>query len=379
MIELDGIRDGAKIKVIGVGGGGGNVVSRMLSSNMQGVEFIVANTDIQALQASPVPKKIQLGAKLTKGLGAGADPQVGRRAAEEDPEEILEQLAGADMIFITAGMGGGTGTGGAPVIANLAKELRALTVGVVTKPFLFEGRKRMLQAEAGIEELEQVVDTLITIPNQKLFSITEERTVLDDAFKLADEVLLQAVQGIADLITVHNLINLDFADVKTIMSERGTALMGVGVAEGDNRAVEATRKAITSPLLEEASIEGARGILLNITGGPDLTLHQVNEAASIIYEAAHKDANIIFGAGRDENMCDKIKVTVIATGFGNENKQAKDNANASPIDFSRYSERVHKRPMTRPLQMELRGGDFGVYKFDKQDLDVPAFLRKKMD
>jgi cell division protein FtsZ len=377
VIEFADIENGPRIKVVGVGGGGSNAVNRMQSSKLQGVEFIVANTDIQALKASPVNNKIQLGARLTKGLGAGADPQVGRQAAEEDPEDILEQLAGADMIFITAGMGGGTGTGGAPIIANLAKELGVLTVGVVTKPFMFEGRRRMLQAEAGIRELEQVVDSLITIPNQKILGVAGQQATLNDAFALVDDVLLHAVQGIAYLITVPGLINLDFADVKTIMSERGTALMGMGVAQGESRAIEATRKAISCPLLEEIDIEGARGILLNITGGADLTLHQVNEAASIVYEAAHKDANIIFGAGRDDNMQDEIKVTVIATGFANESREAE--RGATPIDFREYGERVKKKPPVRPVQMEINGGDIGIYKFNKQDLDVPAFLRKKMD
>jgi cell division protein FtsZ len=378
-IEFAEVNAGPKIKVVGVGGGGSNAVNRMLSSDLQGVEFIVANTDIQALKASPVNKKIQLGAKLTKGLGAGADPQIGRKAAEEDPNEILEHLAGADMIFITAGLGGGTGTGGAPIIANLAKELGALAVGVVTKPFVFEGRKRAIQAEAGVKELEQVVDSLITIPNQKVLAITGEQTTLDEGFKMVDDVLLHAVQGIANLITVPGLINLDFADIRTIMSEKGTALMGVGVAKGDNRAREATLRAISCPLLEEVGIAGARGILLNITGGKDLTLHQVNEAASIVYEAAHKDANIIFGAGRDDNMCEEVKVTVVATGFASENKEAEMDKHPSTIDFRRYSNRVVKPSPVRPVQMEISAGDIGIYKFDKQDLEVPAFLRKKMD
>lgn len=377
MIDFADIADGAKIKVVGIGGGGSNAVARMICSELQGVEFIVANTDRQALDASSVAKKIQLGTKLTKGLGAGAEPAIGRKAAEEDTEEILEQLAGADMIFITAGMGGGTGTGAAPVIANLSKELGALTVGVVTKPFLFEGRKRMQQAEAGVSELEQAVDSLITIPNQKLFGITGENTTLDEAFNLADEVLLHAVQGIASLVTAHSFINLDFADIKTVMADKGTAIMGVGTAQGNDRAIEATRKAISCPLLEDTGIEGARGILLNITGGPDLTLHQVNEAASIIYESAHKDANIIFGAGKDSDMADELRVTVIATGFSSEKKETE--RSNRPIDFKMFNERKNAKPTPRTVQMEMGGGDFGVYKFDKQDLDVPAFLRKRMD
>ncbi len=377
MIELADIPEGARIKVVGIGGGGSNAVSRMVCSNLQGVEFIIANSDCQALEASPVPKKIQLGAKLTKGLGAGADPQVGRKAAEEDTEEILDQLSGADMIFITAGMGGGTGTGAAPVIAKLSKELGALTVGVVTKPFTFEGRTRMQQSETGIRELGAVVDSLITIPNQKLFGIIGERTTLEDAFRLADDVLLHAVQGIADLITTHSFINLDFADIKTIMSKQGTAIMGIGSAQGDNQAVEATRQAICCPLLDDAGIDDARGILLNIIGGPDLTLHQVDEAASIIQEAAHNDANIIFGAGKNDNMEDEIKVTVIATGFTKDKKEKENGTN--PIDFRRFSERVKPKPAARATQLEIGGGDLGMYKFDRQNLDIPAFLRKKMD
>ncbi len=281
------------------------------------------------------------------------------------------------MIFITAGMGGGTGTGGAPVIAQLAKELGALTVGVVTKPFLFEGRTRMQQADNGLKELEQVVDSLITIPNQKLFNITVEQTILDDAFRLADDVLLHAIQGIADLITSHSFINLDFADVKTIMSERGTAIMGMGVAKGERRAIEATKEAISCPLLEDAKIDGARGILLNITGGPNLTLHQVNEAASIIYDAAHKDANIIFGAGKREELKDTIKVTVIATGFGAEKKEI-EQVNR-PIDLRKYNKMAKKKISGRPVQTEITGGDFKTYVLNKEDLDIPAFLRRKMD
>ncbi len=377
MIELADIAEGAKIKVVGVGGGGSNAVSRMVCSNLQGVEFIVANSDCQALDASPVSRKIQLGAKITKGLGAGADPQVGRKAAEEDSEEILELLAGADMVFITAGLGGGTGTGGAPVIARLSKELGALTVGVVTKPFMFEGRTRMQQSEAGIRELEEVVDSLITIPNQKLLGITGEQASLEDAFRLADDVLLHAVQGIADLITTHSLINLDFADVKTIMSNQGTAIMGIGSAKGDNQAIEATRRAICCPLLDDTGIEGARGILLNITGGADLTLYKVNEAATIIHEAAHNDANIIFGAGKSDDMEDEIKVTVIAAGFAKEKIEKENNAN--PIDLMKFSERINKKPVSRSVQMEIGGGNSGTLKLDKQNLDIPAFLRKKMD
>jgi cell division protein FtsZ len=305
----------AKIKVVGVGGGGGNAVNRMIQAGIRGVEFIVANTDVQAMKSSLAPTKLQLGAKLTKGLGAGANPDVGKNAALEDTERILETLQGADMIFITSGMGGGTGTGAAPIIASLAAELGALTVAVVTKPFNFEGKKRRSQAEHGIRLLRESVDTLITIPNERLLNFVERATSLGDSFRIADDILRQAVQGISDLITVPGEINLDFADVKTIMHGMGMALMGTGLSSGEHRAVEAAQRAISSPLLEEASIEGARGVLINITGGNDMTLFEVNEAASIIQEAADEDANIIFGAVIDPKMKDEIKVTVIATGF----------------------------------------------------------------
>lgn len=305
----------ARIKVIGVGGGGGNAVNRMIQSGIGGVEFIVANTDQQAMAHSLAKTKIQLGSKLTKGLGAGANPEIGREAALEDTDRILEHLSGADMIFITTGMGGGTGTGATPVIASLAAELGALTVAVVTKPFNFEGKKRRIQAEHGIRSLRESVDTLITIPNERLLNFVERATSLGEAFKIADDILRQAVQGISDLITVPGEINLDFADVKTIMHGMGMALMGTGVSQGEHRAVEAAQRAISSPLLEEASIEGAKGVLINITGGDDMTLFEVNEAASIIQEAADEDANIIFGTVIDRKMKDEIKITVIATGF----------------------------------------------------------------
>jgi cell division protein FtsZ len=316
MIELAGREGvGASIKVVGIGGGGGNAVNTMIASGLPGVEFVTANTDLQALRASLAPIKVQLGERLTKGLGAGANPDVGREAALEDAERIREVLAGADMVFITAGMGGGTGTGGAPVVARIAKELGALTVGVVTKPFQFEGKKRMRQADQGIEQLTAAVDTLIAIPNQRLLAVAARNTSLLETFKKADDVLLQAVRGISDLITVHGLINLDFADVRTIMAEMGMAMMGCGIASGENRAVEAAQKAIASPLLEDVSIQGARGVLINITGSPDLSLHEVNEAATLVQEEAHEDANIIFGAVIDERMGDEIRITVIATGF----------------------------------------------------------------
>ena len=295
-------RSGARIKVVGVGGGGSNAVNRMVAAGLDGVEFIIANTDRQALQLNGAPNRLQIGAKLTKGLGAGADPNVGRQAALEDTEKLIEALDGADMVFVTTGLGGGTGTGAAPVIASLASELGALTIAVVTKPFRFEGKKRALQAEAGLEALRQSVDTVITIPNERLLSIIDRRTSLTEAFALADDVLRQAIQGISDLILVPGLINLDFADVKTIMSGMGVAMMGTGTAEGDGRAVNAAQKAVSSPLLEDGSVTGARGVIINVTGGPDLSLMEVNEASCVIQEAAHEDANIIFGAVVDPNL-----------------------------------------------------------------------------
>src|SRR6266849_368836 len=319
-ISLDEEQLTAKIKVIGVGGGGGNAVNRMIQSGIKGVEFLVTNTDVQAMRTSLAPNKIQIGAKLTKGLGAGANPEVGKQAALEDTDRILEALSGADMIFITTGMGGGTGTGATPIIASLAAELGALTVAVVTKPFAFEGKRRRVQAEQGIRALRDTVDTLITIPNERLLNFVERATSLGEAFKIADDVLRQAVQGISDLITVPGEINLDFADVKTIMHGMGMALMGTGVSSGEHRAVEAAQRAISSPLLEEASIEGAKGVLINITGGPDMTLFEVHEAASIIQEAADEEANIIFGTVIDPRMKDEVKVTVIATGFDSATK-----------------------------------------------------------
>ncbi|MGN6719134.1 MAG: cell division protein FtsZ [Candidatus Binatia bacterium] len=328
IVEQNGLA-AARIKVIGIGGGGGNAVNTMIGSRLSGVDFMVANTDAQSLQASQAPVRIQLGNMVTKGLGAGANPEIGRRAALEDQEQIREYLEGSDMIFITAGMGGGTGTGGAPVLARVARDVGALTVGVVTKPFIFEGKKRMHQAEEGIEELKASVDTLIVIPNQRLLSIAAKTTTMLEAFHKADDVLLQAVRGISDLIITPGLINLDFADVRTVMAEMGLALMGAAAASGENRAIEAAQKAISSPLLEDISIQGARGVLINITGGPDLCLHEVNEAASMIQEEAHDDANIIFGAVIDETMTDEIRITVIATGFG-EAKEEKMPAPAPP-------------------------------------------------
>ena len=314
--------EGAAIKVIGVGGGGSNAVNRMIEAGVDGVEFLVVNTDLQALKQSHAPVKLQIGARLTKGLGAGANPEIGREAALEDTEKIIEALEGADMIFVTTGLGGGTGTGASPIVASLAAELGGLTVAVVTKPFAFEGKKRMTQAERGLGELKECVDTVITIPNEQLLATLEKGTSLFDAFHIADDILRQAVQGISDLITVPGLINLDFADVKTVMHGMGMALMGTGVASGENRAVEAARRAIASRLLEDGSIQGAKGVLINITGGSDLLLHEVSEAAGIIHEAADGEANIIFGAVLDERMKDEVKITVIATGFERSGAEA---------------------------------------------------------
>jgi cell division protein FtsZ len=316
MFELvENLAQNAKIRVVGVGGGGGNAINTMMELGLEGVDFIAANTDVQSLHANVAPHKVQLGRELTKGLGAGANPDVGRNAALEDQRALAEELAGADMVFITAGMGGGTGTGGAPVIAKLAKELGALTVGVVTKPFTFEGKQRFIQADQGLNDLRESVDTLITIPNEKLLSFVTSDVTVVDAFKQADQVLYQAVKGIADLITVHGLINLDFADVRTVMNEMGMALMGTGTSGGETRAIEAATRAIASPLLEDTSIKGATGILINITGGSDMTLHEISEASKIIQEEAHEDANILFGAVIDDQMKDNLRVTVIATGF----------------------------------------------------------------
>src|SRR5512136_1727069 len=315
MIDFDSKEPGARIKVIGVGGGGGNAINTMVAGRLEGVEFIAANTDVQALSANRAQVKLQLGRSVSRGLGAGANPERGREAALEVKDDIGEALAGADMVFVTAGMGGGTGTGAAPIIADLAKSAGALTVGVVTKPFLFEGNRRRKQAEAGIAELREAVDTLIVIPNQRLLSVAGENMSLADAFKRADEVLLNAVQGISDLITVHGLVNVDFADVRTIMSEQGMALMRSGRASRPGRAMEAMQAAISSPLLEDVALDGATGLLVNITGGPSLTLHEVNEAVSMAQSASDPDANIIFGSVVDERMEEEVKITVIATGF----------------------------------------------------------------
>lgn len=334
-------RTGARIKVVGVGGGGGNAVNRMVTVGLSGVEFIAANTDVQALDQNMASVKVPIGGKLTKGLGAGADPNIGRQAALEDTDTIIQALSGADMIFVTGGMGGGTATGAAPVIASLASELGALTIAVVTKPFRFEGRKRAMQAEAGVEALRECVDTVITIPNERLLSIVERSTSLTDAFTLADDVLRQAIQGISDLILVPGLINLDFADVKTIMSGMGIAMMGTGLGEGESRAIQAAQKAISSPLLEDSSVNGARGVIINVTGGPDMSLMEVSEASSIIQEAAHEEANIIFGAVIDPTLVGKVKITVIATGFDRKTaRYAASTAVQTPVDLNSYTAHV---------------------------------------
>jgi cell division protein FtsZ len=345
-------RRGAKITVVGVGGGGSNAVNRMVEVGLGGVEFIVANTDLQALDHNKAGVKLQIGHKLTKGLGAGADPNIGRQAALEDTDSIISALSGADMIFVTTGLGGGTGTGAAPVIASLASELGALTIAVVTKPFKFEGKKRAIQAEAGLDALRECVDTVITIPNERLLSIIDRKTSLTEAFTLADDVLRQAIQGISDLILVPGLINLDFADVKTIMSGMGVAMMGTGVSDGDNRAMQAAQRAISSPLLEDSSVNGARGVIINVTGGPDMSLMEVNEASCVIQEAAHEDANIIFGAVVDPTLQGRIKITVIATGFETQSKARAVPAAAinTPTDLSAYAHlaRAEAPPMEQP-------------------------------
>ena len=365
--------EGARIKVIGIGGGGSNAVNTMIAAGLPGVDFLAANTDAQALRTNLAPVKFQLGEKLTRGLGAGGNPEVGKRAALEDVERLAEYLSGADMIFVTAGMGGGTGTGAAPVVAKVSKELGCLTVGVVTKPFMFEGKRRAKQAEEGLRELKAAVDTLITIPNQRLLSVAGRNSPIVDTFKKADDVLLQAVRGIADLITVHGLINLDFADVRAIMAEMGMAMMGAAVASGENRAAEAARRAISSPLLEEVAIKGARGVLINITGGPDLTLHEVNEAATLVQEEADDDANIIFGAVIDESMGDELRITVIATGFG-EQPAAQAAARpqpAAPADPSDELRGLDVAPDGRPIRRH------GLREVDEYELEVPTWQRRQ--
>ena len=376
VFELEEVKDNAKIKVIGLGGGGSNAINRMMEARFSGVEFIVANTDLQALRASPAPVKLQLGARLTLGLGAGADPEVGKNAALEDREQIKKLLDGADMVFVTAGLGGGTGTGSAPIVAATAKEMGILTVAVVTKPFAFEGRRRCQQAEAGLAELRGVVDTLIIIPNQRLLAVVDRGTPLLEAFKVADTVLLQAVQGISDLILVPGLINLDFADVRTIMAGMGMALMGAGVGKGEHRALDAAQKAVASPLLDETSIDGARGILINFTGGSDLSLHEVEEAARVVQEAAHEEAHIIFGAVIDPSLQDEVRITVIATGVI-ERKET-NQPSGKVVDMQRPprpgapSTNDWRRRVPADIRAEAEGPT-------EEDLDVPAFLRRQAD
>ena len=404
----DESRAGARIKVVGVGGGGSNAVNRMVQVGLEGVEFIVANTDLQALQNNAAPVKIQIGSKLTKGLGAGADPNVGREAALEDTDSLIQALTGADMVFVTTGLGGGTGTGAAPVIASLACELGALTIAVVTKPFKFEGKKRLLQADRGLAALRECVDTIITIPNERLLTIVERSTTLPEAFATADDVLRQAIQGISDLILVPGLINLDFADVKTIMSGMGLAMMGTGICSGENRTIEAAKAAISSPLLEGASVEGARGVIINVTGGHDMSLMEVNEASLLIQEAAHEDANIIFGAVVDPTLEGRVKVTVIATGFEIAgSRPVPSPVSQTPVDLQQYTAHLKEKaeapamdlarmpisrrpsldlapaastppPASVPVEAEATAAASGDLDLEALSaFDVPAFLRRE--
>ena len=418
MFELvDNDAQNARLKVIGVGGGGGNAINTMIDAGLEGVDFIVANTDMQALKANRATTKVQLGRELTKGLGAGANPEVGKNAALEDQRNIAELLDGADMVFITAGMGGGTGTGGAPVIARIAKEIGALTVGVVTRPFAFEGKHRSKYADSGIAELKASVDTLITIPNEKLLTLASDNLTMLEAFKQADQVLYQAVKGISDLITIPGLINLDFADVRTVMCETGMALMGAGTSRGENRAIDAATRAISSPLLEDMSIKGATGVLINITGGPNMTLKEISEASRLIQEEAHDEANILFGAVIDDTMNEDIRVTVIATGFDkpltkmtgfpwkkvqtvrpaaqtsvasyNQQQPAQQETitahprmalkeDGSTVEVSDYV--VTKRQLEeQPVRLKDLIQEIGLQGFQEDEYDVPTFLRKQAD
>ena len=385
----EGFNRNASLKVIGVGGCGGNAVDTMITLGLDGVEFIAANTDSQALHASLADVKLQLGADLTKGLGAGANPEIGRQSALESRDLIMEVLDGSDMVFVTAGMGGGTGTGGAPIVAEAAHECGALVVAVVTKPFSFEGGKKSRQAEDGLRRLRDVVDTVITIPNQRLLSVASKSTSLTDAFKKADEVLYQAVKGISDVITVPGLVNVDFADVRTIMGEMGQALMGSGTAAGEGRGMEAARLAVSSPLLEDISIRGARGVLINVTGSSDLTLNDMNEASTLVHEEADQDANIIIGAVIDEMMGDEVRVTVIATGFGEveEKRVYREGIAEAVVVEELQTPEVRARSIERPeatstmRQQELkRVGKLGGFHAADEDIyDTPTFLRKQAD
>jgi len=384
MFEFVESDNGATIKVIGIGGGGGNAINNMINANLLGVDFIVANTDAQALEVSKAHTKIQLGVNITKGLGAGANPEIGRSAALEDADKIRQALDGTDMVFVTAGLGGGTGTGGAPVVAQIAKEMGALTVAVVTKPFNFEGRQRMKAADKGIKELKETVDTIITIPNNRLLSLAAKKATFLEMLKKADDVLLYAVKGISDLIVVPGLINLDFADVRTIMSEMGMALMGTGMSSGEDRATEAAQKAISSPLLEDVSISGAKGVLMNISSGLDLTIDEVQEASSLIQKEAHEDANIIWGTVLDQSAGDELRVTVIATGIGEVDVRPKPDLGVirgSRRDddleiptFLRRNRKIednateHSRPMS-----------YKDLPIDEEELEIPTFLRRQAD
>jgi cell division protein FtsZ len=356
----------ARIKVVGLGGGGTNAINRMIGSTLKGVEFIAINTDAQALHHCDASKKVHIGRTTTRGLGAGADPEIGRKAAEESSEEIYEALKGADMIFLTCGMGGGTGTGSTPVVASLAKEVGALTVGIVTKPFSFEGERRKKLAEEGIEILKDKVDTLITIPNDRLLTMIDRKTTMLDAFNVVDDVLRQGVQGISDLITVHGVINVDFADVKTVMSNAGSALMGIGRGTGDNRAVEAAKMAINSPLLE-VSVDGARGVLFNVTGGPDLGMYEIDEAAKIITQAVDPEANIIFGSVIDPNISGEVRITVVATGFST------DKPTVPQVETRRIDTESHSR--TYPVYSTPEAAKDE----DDEELDIPAFIRHRVE
>ena len=384
MFEFVESNNGAKIKVIGIGGGGGNAINNMINANLKGVDFIAANTDAQALEISKATTKLQLGVNITKGLGAGANPEVGRSAALEDADKLRQTLEGCDMVFVTAGLGGGTGTGGAPVVAQIAKEMGALTVAVVTRPFNFEGRQRMKAADSGIKALREVVDTIITIPNNRLLSLAAKKATFLEMLKKADDVLLYAVKGISDLITIPGLINLDFADVKTIMSEMGMALMGTGMASGEDRAIEAAQKAISSPLLEDVSISGAKGVLMNISSGLDLTIDEVQEASSLIQKEAHEDANIIWGTVLDQGAGDELRVTVIATGIGEVNVRPKPDLGVihgsrreDDLEIPTFLRRGRrgedsKRELSRPMSYK----DLPI---DEDELEIPTFLRRQAD
>ena len=389
----------ARLTVLGLGGAGGNAINHMIASEMKGVDFIACNTDVQALSTNKAKYKIQIGRELTKGLGSGGQPDIGRQAIEENREDVAQVISGSDMVFITAGMGGGTGTGSAPVVAEIAREHGALTIGVVTRPFIFEGRKRIKQAEMGIAELRKYVDTIIIVPNQRLLGLVGKNTTFPEALQIADNILYYACQGISELITTPALVNLDFADVKAIMSDMGDALMGTGFASGEYRASEAAQEAISSPLLEEVQIKGARGVLVNITGGSDLTLHEVNDANNVIYEAAGDEANIIFGAAIDESMNGQVRVTVIATGFGEKGQQAKHNKNLlekdkdNIIEFDKAinddtavsSGHVTSSSIVTGAEKSHHSAGTSVptkskpYPLTLDELEIPTFIRRQVD